>query len=136
MKIEACGHEGEGLSRVYENDRWMVAVKNWKPANDLEGIDCLERHNKTDELFVLLAGRCVLLSAVEKPGGDLEFQAVPMEPGMLYKIPRGLLHNTVTRRDTKLLLVEAPDTSMENSEVTSLDESQRTVVRGLARTGL
>lgn len=136
MRIESYGHEGEGLSRVYENEGWMVAVKNWKPANDIANIDCLERHNRTDELFVLLAGRCVLLAGAEKPDGGLDIQAVPMEPGKLYKIPRTLLHNTVTRRDTKLLLVESPDTSMENSEVLSLDETQRTVVRGLARSGL
>ncbi len=123
------------MARVYENDRWMVAVKNWKPANDLEGFDCLERHNKTDELFVLLAGRCVLVSATEN-GGGLDFEAVPMEPGRLYKIPRGLWHNTVTRRDTKLLLVEAPDTSMENSEVLPLDEAARAAARDLARPGL
>lgn len=115
MRIESCGYEGEGLSRVYENDRWMVAVKNWKPANDVSNIDCREKHNRTDELFVLLAGRCVLISAVEKPGGGLEFQAVTMEPGKLYKIPRSPLHNTVTRRNTKLLLVEAPDTSSSGS---------------------
>lgn len=136
MHIESRGHEGEGLSRVYENDRWMVAVKNWKPANDIEGIDCLERHNETDELFVLLAGRCVLLSGTERPGGGLDIQAVPMEPGRLYEIPRGLLHNTVTRRDTKLLLVEAPDTSMANSEVLNLDADQRAAARALARPGL
>lgn len=136
MRIESFGHGGEGLSRVYENDRWMVAVKNWKPANDIEGIDCLERHNETDELFILLAGRCVLLSGVRSSGGGTEFEAVSMEPGRLYKIPRGLWHNTVTRKDTKLLLVEAPETSMANSEVLPLDEAERAAARELARKSL
>lgn len=132
MNIESFGYEGEGLSRVYENDRWMVAVKNWKPANDLEGIDCLERHNGTDELFVLLAGSCILLSGTEQPGGGLDIQAVSMKPDRLYKIPRGLWHNTVTRKDTKLLLVESPDTSMANSEILNLDAQQRQAARALA----
>ncbi|NLJ45571.1 MAG: cupin [Treponema sp.] len=136
MRIESFGHDGEGLSRVYENDRWMVAVKNWKPANDIEGIDCLERHNETDELFILLAGRCVLLSGVRNPGGGTEIEAVSMEPGRLYKIPRGLWHNTVTRKDTKLLLVEAPETSMANSEVLPLDEAEKAAARELARKSL
>jgi len=136
MRIEIAAHEGEGMSRVYENDRGMVAIKNWKPANDAENIDCLERHNKTDELFVLLAGRCSLLFANEKPGGGLDLDALAMEPGRMYKIPRTLLHNTVTRKDTKLLLIEDPNTSMENSEVVSLDEAQKTAARKLARPGL
>jgi len=136
MRIESFGHDGEGLSRVYENDRWMVAVKNWKSANDIEGIDCLERHNETDELFILLAGRCVLLSGVRNSGGGTEIEAVSMEPGRLYKIPRGLWHNTVTRKDTKLLLVEAPETSMANSEVLPLDEAEKAAARELARKSL
>jgi len=41
-----------GISTVIKDER----IKNWKPANDITGIDCLERHNQTDELFVLAAG--------------------------------------------------------------------------------
>ena len=52
MKIENYAFEGEGMQRVFENEKWTVGIKNWKPANDSTGIDCLERHNKTDELFV------------------------------------------------------------------------------------
>lgn len=136
MRIEIAAHEGEGLARVYENGQWMVAIKNWKPANDIENIDCLERHNQTDELFVLLAGRCSLLFANARPDGGLDLDALAMEPGRLYKIPRTLLHNTVTRKDTKLLLVEDPHTSMENSEVIALDEAQKAAARKLARSGL
>ena len=54
MKIENYAFEGEGMQRVFENEKWTVGIKNWKPANDITGIDCLERHNKTDELFVLV----------------------------------------------------------------------------------
>ena len=63
MRIEKSEYSGEGLVRVYENETWMVGIKNWKPANDIANIDCLERHNETDELFVLLAGSCTLLFA-------------------------------------------------------------------------
>jgi hypothetical protein len=130
MKIEKSEYSGEGLVRVYENATWMVGIKNWKPANDIANIDCLERHNETDELFVLLAGSCTLLFANEKEQG-LEIEAEAMEPLKLYKIPQSLWHNTVTKKDTKLLLVEDSATCSKNSDVVMLDPAQRAKVRAL-----
>ncbi len=132
MRIESAEYKDGGLLRVYENEKWMVGIKNWKPANDIEGIDCLERHNGTDELFVLLAGSCTLLFANEK-GGGMEIDAEVMEPLKLYKIPRSLWHNTVTKKDTKLLLVEDSSTSSKNSDVVLLDQAQLARVRELVR---
>ncbi len=130
MKIIQYGFEQEGLSRVYENDKWMVGIKNWKPANDVEGINCLERHNKSDELFVLLSGKCVLIYANDV-NGELIIEAVDMEPMKVYNIPAVLWHNTVTQKDTKLLLVEDSSTGMDNSDILILSEEQITKVREL-----
>ena len=55
MEILNYSFDGEGMQRVFENEKWTVGIKNWKPANDITGINNLERHNKTDELFVLVA---------------------------------------------------------------------------------
>ncbi len=129
MKIDSVEFDGAGLSRVYENDAWMVGIKNWKPENDVSGIDCLERHNGTDELFVLLAGKCALLFANDKAEGGLDIQAEAMEQGKLYKIPKSLWHTTVTMKKTKLLLVEDSATSSRNSDVLKLDESQMASIR-------
>jgi hypothetical protein len=131
MKVENFAHVGEGMVRVYENGKWMVGIKNWKPANDIANIDCLERHLGTDELFVLLEGSCVLLSAAEKDGA-LVMEATRMERNRVYNIPRALWHNTVTDRSTKLILVEDSSTSGENSEILALTEAQRAEARRLA----
>ena len=37
MKIENYAFEGEGMQRVFENEKWTVGIKNWKPANDITG---------------------------------------------------------------------------------------------------
>jgi ureidoglycolate hydrolase len=132
MEIMSWEYGAEGLKRVYENSKWMVGVKNWKPANDVANIDCLERHNETDELFILLAGSCVLLSANEKPGGGLALSATRMEPGRVYSIPRTLWHNTVTSKDVKLILVEDSSTGAKNSDVVQLDAAQIAAARKLA----
>ncbi len=131
-KILEYAFDGEGLTRVFENEKWMVGIKNWKPANDLSGIDCLERHNETDELFVLLAGRCTLLYANEETG-KLKIDAVEMEPMKVYNIPATLWHNTVTQKDTKLILVEDSNTGMQNSDVLPLDAAQLQTVKSLIK---
>ncbi|HET7839495.1 MAG TPA: hypothetical protein VFL04_07015 [Rectinemataceae bacterium] len=131
MRIEEYEHGGEGMSRVYQNANWMVGIKNWKSANDIANIDCLERHNGTDELFVLLEGTCTLLFANEVDG-NLVIEALRLKPLRVYKVPRSLWHNTVTTRATKLILVEDSATSGENSDVLALSEPLKAEARRLA----
>ena len=123
MKITCAEYTGRGMQRVYENDQWTVGIKNWKPENDITGISNIERHNLTDELFVLVSGSCTLVSAEETEGG-LVFSATKMEKGKLYTIPATLWHNTVTVPDTKMILIEDPTTSNANSDVYELSEEQ------------
>ena len=131
MNILNYEFNGEGMQRVVENEKWTVGIKNWKPANDVTGIDCLERHNKTDELFVLVEGSCTLVYANETEGG-LEFGAVKMEKDKVYNIPATLWHNTITCKDTKMILIEDSNTSMENSDILNLTEAQIAEMRSLA----
>ncbi len=128
MEIQEFTYGGLGMSRVYENAKWTVGIKNWKPENDSTGINCLERHNETDELFVLLAGSCTLLYANEQNGG-LTFGTVPMQPGKVYSIPATLWHNTVTRKDTKLVLIEDSNTGAANSDVLTLSREQMELLK-------
>ena len=85
MEILQYEFNGEGMHRVFENEKWTVGIKNWKPANDITGLDCLERHNLTDELFVLIQGSCTLIYANETDG-KIELGAVKMEPNRVYNI--------------------------------------------------
>lgn len=132
MKIQSFEMNGEGMQRVYENEKWTVGIKNWKPANDITGLDCLERHNKTDELFVLLSGRCTLISA-EETDGVLKMEALEMEPFKVYNIPQSLWHNTVTQKDTKMILIEDVSTGMENSDILDLTPAQIETLKSLVK---
>ena len=132
QKILEYTFEGEGMTRVFENPKWMVGIKNWKPMNDIANINNLERHNETDELFILLNGQCTLLFANETADG-LDIQAVEMEPMKVYNIPRTLWHNTVTRKDTKLALIEDSSTGSANSDNLDLTEAQIARVHELVK---
>ncbi len=130
MKIENYSYSEEGMKRVFENEKWTVGIKNWKPANDITGIDCLERHNQTDELFVLVSGSCTLIFANEAEKG-YKFESVKMEQNKVYNIPATLWHNTITCKDTKMILIEDSNTSMSNSDILSLNAEQIAVVQAL-----
>lgn len=132
MKIESFAFNGEGMQRVYENAKWTVGVKNWKPANDITNLNCLERHNLTDELFVLLEGSCTLIFANEGASG-LELEAVKMEKEKVYNIPQSLWHNTVTKKSTKMILIEDSNTSGANSDVIELSAEQIVKVQALVK---
>lgn len=130
MKIESFEFAGEGMQRVYENEKWTVGIKNYKPANDKAAFDMLERHNETDELFALTAGACTLVYANETDG-NMEFAAIPMEMGRVYNIPRGLWHNTITVPGTRMVLIEDSNTGMSNSELYYLKDGEREELLGL-----
>ena len=55
-----------------------------------------------------------------------------MEKDKVYNIPATLWHNTITQKDTKMILIEDSNTSMDNSDILNLDEEQIKTVRGLA----
>ncbi|MGV8982844.1 cupin [Clostridium sp.] len=116
-------YEEDGLKRGYENKEWIVGIKNYKKSNDIEFISNLERHNKTDEVFVLVDGKCSIVTAEEKDFKML-FKIEIMNKSTIYTIPKGIWHNTVTSRDAKLILIENSDTSMKNSDTLELDLEQ------------
>lgn len=130
MQIISYAFDGEGMGPVYKNDQWMVGIKNFKPANAKENMDSLERHNETDELFVLIEGTCTLIYANETEKG-LDFGSVVMERGKVYSIPATLWHNTVTIPETKMILIEKPGTCADNSDFLTLTEGQKEALRAV-----
>ncbi len=132
MNIESFAFAGEGMQRIYENTKWTVGIKNYKPANDIANIDCLERHNLTDELFVLLEGSCTLVYANES-STDLQLETLDMERSKVYNIPQTLWHNTITKKDTKMILIEDSNTSSENTDILPLTDAQINKIKSLIR---
>ena len=89
--IEQRQYAGEGLSLVYDEGEWVIGIKNYKAANDISALRTLERHNLTDESFVLLEGSCTLL-VYDKERGTLTYSS--MEPGSVYTmLTRHLAHH-------------------------------------------
>ena len=115
---------GIGYRPLVDYGAWRVAVLRYIDELLPENIASMQRHDETDEVFVLLAGRCILFI-----GGDGEtverIQAADMQPYQLYNVRRGAWHTHTLDPDAHLLIIENRDTSGANSPLAALTEPQR-----------
>ena len=111
--LEIHQWSGEGFKPLMFTEGWQAAILNWEPLFDRPNLDEIERHNLTDEVFVLLRGQAVIFTRLD--GGALE--AVEMRPGLIYNVPAGVWHNLVATRDVSFLIVENRDTHLHDTEI-------------------
>lgn len=116
--------EGEGIECVYDNGKWVACIKNWKPNNDIESIERLEVHHESDEQFILVKGKAILLLAESKDSFD-DTKLIPMEIGKIYNVPKENWFNTITEKNTKLMYVQDAGTTDKNSEYCYFTEEQK-----------
>jgi ureidoglycolate hydrolase len=112
---------------------WRVALMNYTPDLTPDKINRMQKHTETDEVFVLMTGRCILfigegLEAVTK------VHAVDMEPYKLYNVKRGVWHSHTFSKDARVLIVENRDTVVENSPFVGLSGEQCKEVVELTKT--
>lgn len=132
MYAEIFSHEAEGIQCVFDNRKWVVCIKNWKPNNDVEQIQYLEIHHETDEQFILVEGKALLLAASRNESG-FDIQVIPMERGKVYNVPQDTWFNTITQKDTKLVYVQDAGTTGENSEYQDMTSEELEYVRQTAK---
>lgn len=122
--LEIREYTGDGYRPIIDYGAWRVAILRYHPELEPEVIHAMQRHDETDEVFVLLAGRCILFLG---EGGDEigAVHAVDMAPFKAYNIKRGVWHTHTLSQDAMVLIVENQDTSKANSPVTTLNEAQR-----------
>lgn len=111
--LEVYEWTGEGFAPLAFTESWQAALLNWEPLFDRRNLDEIERHNQTDEVFVLLRGRALLFTRAD---GEA-LQTVEMQPGKIYNVPAGIWHNLVATRNLRCLIVENRDTHLHDTEI-------------------
>lgn len=106
-------HSGIEYRRLVNNAKWTLASLNWAPRFDESNVCELERHNLTDETFVLLHGKATLLVG-EKA------DRIEMEPLKYYNVRAGIWHHIIVSEDARVLVAENANTSKDNTEYLSL----------------
>jgi hypothetical protein len=112
--LEVREHAAPGYLPLVDYDTWRVAVLNYISELEADQLYNLQRHNETDEVFVLLRGRCILFLG---EGDEVvkALHAVNLEPFKLYNVRRGVWHNHTLSADASVLVVENRDTTYDNS---------------------
>ncbi|RPJ14591.1 MAG: hypothetical protein EHM30_10020 [Desulfobacteraceae bacterium] len=129
--LEVREHDKEGYSPLVDYESWRVAVLNF--SNDLlpQNIKAMQRHNETDEVFVLLNGRCILFIG----DGDkepIDIYAENMEPFKIYNVKKSVWHTHTLSRDAKVLIVENRNTTYENSPFCTLSAARQKIISDIA----
>ena len=115
--VEIVGYDGPGYKAIVYFEGWRVAFLNDDPSRfRRETMPYLERHNKTDEVFVLMEGSCTLYIGDGGSEGPGTISTLEMEKGRMYNIKAGVWHNLTGNGEMKLLIVENSDTSKLNSD--------------------
>lgn len=131
--LEIHEYLGEGYKPLIDFNCWRVAVLRYLDELQPDRISYFERHNETDEVFVLLQGQAVLFMG---KGDDTVEEVIPnvMKNGVFYNVKCGAWHAVALSRDATILLVENRDTARENSNYFTIQPAQsdflvETVVR-------
>ena len=107
IEVKEATHEGYMTKHIYAS--WRIGLIT--PAERFEKITYLERHNETDEIFILLNGRAVLIGK-DKYG----LHTIELECGKLYCVHKAYWHNIRLYEHSIVAVVENADTSKGNTE--------------------
>jgi len=122
--IEIKEYSGEGYKTIIDYDTWRVALLKYCEELLPNEIDKMQRHDETDEVFVLLQGKCILFLAdgEDKVGKII---AEDMQPLKIYNIKKSVWHSHTLSKDAVVLIVENVDTTIKNSPEIGLNKNEQ-----------
>jgi mannose-6-phosphate isomerase-like protein (cupin superfamily) len=120
--------EGNGYLPLKDYKTWRIAQVSYdEKINSPEGFTSLGRHLETDEVFVILEGRALLITAGDEDNiGAFQYQK--LQPGFLYTVKEKQWHVAILRPETRLLVIENQDTGIENSEQYNVTTEEKTMI--------
>ncbi|MGK0273471.1 MAG: cupin superfamily acireductone dioxygenase involved in methionine salvage [Cocleimonas sp.] len=124
--LEVSGFDAVGYAPVVDFQTWRVAMLNYIDELEADKIDNFQCHSKTDEVFVLLSGKCILFCAqVDDKENIIDIVSWDMQINQTYNIKRGVYHTHTLSEDAKVLIVENSDTDDNNSPKIMIDKRVR-----------
>ncbi len=113
--LETAEWNGGGFKPLFEIGDYRVAMLGYFSGVSAENISRIERHNLTDEIFILTEGSAhlVLLKGDNKKPDSL---VLPMRRNVAYNVKAGVWHHVLLSPDAHIIIFERADTSKENSD--------------------
>lgn len=103
--MEIFDYTGSDFKAVMQSGGWKIGFLRYSDRFSKHKV--MERHNQTDEVFVLLDGEATLF---------VEDVVTVMEKCKVYNVKQGEWHHIVVSPDATVLVVENSDTSAENTD--------------------
>jgi ureidoglycolate hydrolase len=125
--LSICGNDKPGYAPQIDFETWRIAVLNYCEDVRPENIRQMQRHDESDEVFVLLRGHCTLIIGVGKSLVE-QIHFEELQPYQLYNVKRGVWHNHILSRNASVLIVENRNTCDENSPQISLSNDQQNMI--------
>jgi len=124
--IDISSYEGEGYIPMIDYQSWRVAILRYCEELEIQNLKTMQKHNETDEVFILLDGNCTLFVG-GNDGKISEIDGIAMKPFKLYNVKRGVWHTHTLDKSGMVLIVENQETSDRNSptEVMNADQIER-----------
>ena len=114
--ISVSDFSGEGYQPLVDFESWRVAVLRYIDELLPEKINNVECHLETDEVFILVEGKCILFLAEVQDDRILKIHAVDMIPKKLYTVKQGVYHTHTLSTDAHVIIIENQDTGAANSK--------------------
>ena len=122
--LEIKEYTEEGYSPVIDYESWRVAILNYCRELLPENITKMQKHNESDEVFVLLKGEFILYIA-DGENTIENITAAKLEPLKMYNVKKGVWHTHTLSKDAMVLIVENVDTDVFNSPEIELNLNER-----------
>lgn len=130
--VDVVTYDGEGYKPLVDYQSWRCAVLRYIDELELENLTHMQKHDETDELFILLEGDFVLF--VGGKDDDLsDIDAIKLEPLKIYNVKRGTYHTHTPMPGSTVLIVENRDTDDSNSPRVWFNQEQKDKVVALGK---
>lgn len=113
-----------GFDTVIKSESFKCAFITLSPAYAFGTVEEMKRHNETDEIFILLNGRAVML--IYEDGVFSEYE---LSENTAYNVHAGTWHYLAVSEDASVFVTEKANTDSSNSDIIKLDNAYELKVR-------
>ncbi len=111
--ISVNSYTADGFCPVVRNPQFLCAFITHSAMYAPGPVKEMKRHNDTDEVFVLLEGRAVLLT---RDSLDEACQVTPIAPLTAYTVHANTWHYLAVSEDAKVFVTESGALKRENTD--------------------
>lgn len=132
--VEIGEYFGVGFQPVLDFEGWRVAMKRAAESTSPAKFHSVDRHNETNEVFVLTTGQAEML-LMEEGNKPVTFHLFPMELNVAYSVQAKAWHHVFMSDDAHIIVFERSNTTRENSDYFELDADTIAAIRSRVRIG-